>query len=77
MKSHPARCWNIFRRGCAPYIARSYSGAAPSPPPWRPVSALDEYATLPFCVFAIAVQCLADSTLVGWSAIFDPSVFGS
>lgn len=41
--SHPARCWHVFPRRCASDIARSYSSVTHGLPPWRPVSALDEY----------------------------------
>ncbi|OJJ95454.1 hypothetical protein ASPACDRAFT_81932 [Aspergillus aculeatus ATCC 16872] len=42
--SHPARCWRTLRRSCssAPrFYSTSYQ--AYSPPPWRPVTALDEW----------------------------------
>ncbi|ODM20911.1 hypothetical protein SI65_03964 [Aspergillus cristatus] len=41
--SHPARCWHAFRRRCTSDIARPYSSVTHGLPPWRPVSALDEW----------------------------------
>ncbi|KAB8234737.1 hypothetical protein ETB97_004039 [Aspergillus alliaceus] len=45
LRSHPARRWHAFRQ-CAPTL-RPYSGLHQfqphNPPPWRPVSALDEW----------------------------------
>ncbi|KAJ5182980.1 hypothetical protein N7492_000596 [Penicillium capsulatum] len=38
LSTRPARCCPVFRRAATP---RFYSGA--QPPPWRPVSAVDEY----------------------------------
>ncbi|KAB8258717.1 branched-chain alpha-ketoacid dehydrogenase [Aspergillus pseudonomiae] len=46
LRSHPAWRWQAFRQACAPTL-RPYSGLHQlqphSPPPWRPVSALDEW----------------------------------
>ncbi|PYH42688.1 protein kinase PKP2 [Aspergillus saccharolyticus JOP 1030-1] len=41
--SHPARCWRALRRSClsAPRFYSSYQTY--SPPPWRPVTALDNW----------------------------------
>lgn len=44
--SHPTRCWHAFRRRCTSDIARSYSSVTQGTPPWRPVSALDEYVVV-------------------------------
>ncbi|KAE8357891.1 branched-chain alpha-ketoacid dehydrogenase [Aspergillus caelatus] len=46
LRSHPAGRWHAFRQACAPKL-RPYSGLHQlqphNPPPWRPVSALDEW----------------------------------
>ncbi|KAE8150177.1 branched-chain alpha-ketoacid dehydrogenase [Aspergillus avenaceus] len=46
LRSHPARRWHAFRQARAPAL-RAYSGLhhyqPHNPPPWRPVSALDEW----------------------------------
>ncbi|PYI29755.1 pyruvate dehydrogenase kinase [Aspergillus indologenus CBS 114.80] len=41
--SHPARCWRALRRSCSSAPRFYSSHQAYSPPPWRPVTALDEW----------------------------------
>ncbi|KAL2825983.1 branched-chain alpha-ketoacid dehydrogenase kinase [Aspergillus cavernicola] len=42
LRSHPARCWRTFHSG--PSIRSLFSETSShNPPPWRPVSALDEF----------------------------------
>ncbi|KKK11983.1 hypothetical protein P175DRAFT_0479707 [Aspergillus ochraceoroseus IBT 24754] len=43
LRSHPARCWHVLREGCRSTRRLSTETSSHSLPPWRPVSALDEW----------------------------------
>ncbi|KAL5338082.1 branched-chain alpha-ketoacid dehydrogenase [Aspergillus crustosus] len=43
LRSQPARCWRTFQRGPLSIRCLHSETISHSPPPWRPVSALDEF----------------------------------